>query len=186
MPKNKNTDNDGESDLFRDMMSDVTPIPDTNRVVHDKPRPTPKRRQQSSRASPTHSSDAPGFIAHEHIANIAPEESLFFARSGLQHRETRRLKRGEFPVEATLDLHGYTIAEAGKQLHDFLQSATSSSIKCVCVVHGKGHRSEEGRPVLKPQVNQWLRDAPSVLAFSSALPKHGGTGAVYVLLRRSK
>ncbi len=179
MPKDKNIDDD--SDLFRDMMTDVTPLPDDNRVVHDKPRPAPKRRPQ-----PATSGSAPGFAAREHAPDTAPEESLFFARSGLQHREIRRLKRGEFPIAATLDLHGCTIAEASQQLHDFLQSATSSGLRCVCVVHGKGYRSAEGHSVLKSQVNQWLRDTPPVLAFSSARPKHGGTGAVYILLGRSK
>lgn len=184
MPKDKNTDDDSESDLFRDMMSDVTPLPGTNRVAHDKPRPAPKRRQQPSGSGPARSSDTPGFIAHEHLANIAPEESLFFARPGLQHREIRRLKRGEFPIEATLDLHGQTIAEAGALLSHFLGDAQTEGLRCVCVIHGKGHRSADGRSVLKSQVNFWLRDSLAVMAFCSAQPRHGGTGAVYILLRR--
>jgi DNA-nicking Smr family endonuclease len=186
MPKDKNTDekDDGENDLFRDMMTDVTPLPDANRVVHDKPRPAPKRRPQASGPSPSHSSDETGFIAREHVADIAPEERLFFAHPGLQHRETRRLKRGDISIEATLDLHGQTIAEAGALLSHFLNDAQAEGLRCICVVHGKGHRSTEGRPVLKGQVNQWLRDAPPVLAFSSAQARDGGMGALYVLLRR--
>ena len=177
MPQDKSTDN--EDDLFREMMSDVTPLPDDNRLVPGKPKPAPKPRPQSSQ-----SSNAFGFAAREHVPNIAPEEILFFARPGIQHRETRRLKRGEFSIEATIDLHGCTITEAGQQLQYFLHSAIDSQLKCVCVVHGKGYGSEQGRPVLKSQVNQWLRDMPAVLAFCSAQPQHGGTGAVYVLLSR--
>ena len=76
------------------------------------------------------------------------------------------------------------IEEAGKSLTQFLEEAQSVGIRCVIVIHGKGTRSSESRPVLKTQVNHWLRDSPAVLAFSSTQPKHGGTGSGYVLLKK--
>lgn len=177
MSKDNNSDED--SDLFRQMMSDVKPLPAEDRVAPDKPRPVPKRRTQ---APAPH--QATGFAEREYAPDVAPEEPLFFARIGLQHRVQRRLKHGDFPIEATLDLHGCTIAEAGQQLDKFLHSTTAAGLRCICVIHGKGHRSADGRSVLKSQVNFWLRDSLAVMAFCSAQPRHGGTGAVYVLLRR--
>lgn len=126
---------------------------------------------------------AAGFAVRDHAPPVAPDEHLDFARSGPQQKLLRRLKRGELSLEARLDLHGCTLTEAGDRLAHFLESSTASGQRCVLVVHGKGQRSEAGRPVLKSQVNQWLRDHPAVLAFSSAQPRDGGTGALYLLLR---
>lgn len=171
-----------DTELFRQMMSGVKPLSDkksVTKVAPAKPRPVAKYRQ----VSPSGTND-PGFIARDHAPAVAPEEALFFSRGGLQHRLLRQFKRGELRPEAQLDLHGQTIAEAGAQLARFLKSIQSMGLRCICVIHGKGHRSAKSRSVLKTQINQWLRDAPSVLAFSSAQPKDGGTGALYVLLRR--
>ena len=180
MTDDKKTNDDKK--LFREMMSDVKPLArkkSLEKVIATKPRPSPTRRQ----ATPNNTRSI-GFAPREHVAEVAPEESLFFARDGLQQRLVRQLKRGELRPEARLDLHGQTLAEAGILLADFLETTQATGLRCVCVVHGKGHRSAEGRPVLKTQINQWLRDTPAVLAFSSCQPKDGGMGAVYILLRR--
>ena len=178
MSDDKKTDD--ENDLFRRMMADVKPLATDKRVEPKKPRFSPHRRTPTVEDE-THST----FFATEHVSQVAPEESLFFARTGLQQRVLRQLKRGDLPIEANLDLHGQTIEEAGATLTRFLDEAQAVGCRCVIVVHGKGHRSTEGKPVLKSQVNYWLRESPAVLAFSSAQPQHGGTGALYVLLRKS-
>ena len=168
--------------LFREMMADVKPLSNkksAEKVVPPKPRPSSKPQQATPSASTVH-----GFAPREHAPDVAPEEALFFARSGLQTRLLRQLKRGELRPEARLDLHGQTLSEAGAQLAAFLEMSQASGLRCVCIVHGKGHRSAEGRPVLKTQINQWLRDLPAVLAFSSAQAKDGGMGALYLILKR--
>jgi len=174
-----------DTDLFRQMMSDVKPLSKKKSVKQyiapDKARPSPKQR-----TAPAQNTTATGFVPRDYVSGVAPEESLFFARPGLQHRLTRQLKRGDLRPEARLDLHGCTLAEAATLLASFLDSAQDNRQRCVCVIHGKGHRSAGGRPALKPQVNQWLRDVPAVLAFSSAQAKDGGTGALYVLLHRAR
>ena len=165
------------------MMADVKPLQGKksadNRIPLKKSHPLAKRPAPLPDTSPSTS-----FALREHVPEVAPEEHLLFARSGLQHRLLRQLKRGELRPEAQLDLHGHTIAEAASLLSTFLHEAQQSGLRCIRIVHGKGHRSTEGRPVLKTQLNQWLRDTPTVLAFSSAQPKDGGMGAMYVLLRR--
>lgn len=174
---------DNDDDLFRQTMSDVKPLSHKKLAErHIPPNKTLSFPQQ--RASHTQNTVTTDCIPRDYVPDVAPEESLFFSRGGLQHRLLRQFKRGDLRPEAQLDLHGCTLTEASALLARFLSNAQSNQQRCVRVIHGKGHRSSEGRPVLKAQVNQWLRDVPFVLAFSSAQAKDGGMGAVYVLLRR--
>ncbi len=175
---------DNDDDLFRQMMSDVKPLSHKKSVEkcilpNNKTRSSPQQRTDNRQNTTT-----ADFIPRDYVPDVAPEESLFFCRGGLQHRPLRQFRRGNLRPEAQLDLHGCTLTEAAALLASFLNNAQSNQQRCVRVIHGKGHRSSEGRPVLKAQVNQWLRDVPFVLAFSSAQKKDGGVGAVYVLLRR--
>jgi DNA-nicking Smr family endonuclease len=111
-------------------------------------------------------------------------DELHYARPGLQRGVMRKLRRGQFSVRAELDLHGLTVAEAHEALGDFLSACRIRDQQCVRIIHGKGHSSPAKRPVLKGRLNGWLRQRDEVLAFCSARPIDGGTGAVYVLLRR--
>ena len=111
-------------------------------------------------------------------------DELFFARAGLQHNVLRKLRRGQYSIGAELDLHGMTVVEARQQLAAFLQAARQRNVRCVRIIHGKGNGSLQRRPILKGKVNHWLQQRDEVLAFASARPVDGGTGAVYVLLKR--
>lgn len=117
-------------------------------------------------------------------AEVETGEELFHVRPGLQHSVIRKLRRGLYAIEDELDLHGYTVAEARERLDAFLRNARGLGKRCVRVIHGKGKSSEGKLPVLKGKVNGWLRQKDEVLAFCSARPTDGGTGAVYVLLKR--
>ena len=94
----------------------------------------------------------------------------------------RKLARGNFAVQAEIDLHGLTVAEAKPRLKEFIEDSVRSHRRCVRVVHGKGLGSGTRGPVLKDSVNRWLRQWDAVLAFVSTRQVDGGTGAVYVLL----
>ena len=109
---------------------------------------------------------------------------LSFARAGVRRREIERLRRGRFRIEADLDLHGRVVADAVAALDRFLQDCRRGGRRCVRIVHGKGFGSPSGLPIMKAHVDRWLRARPDVLAFCSATPPDGGTGALYVLLRR--
>jgi DNA-nicking Smr family endonuclease len=109
---------------------------------------------------------------------------LWFHRPGLQHLLLRKLRRGRLPVGAELDLHGMIVAEARVAVDRFLVEAGEFGSRCERIIHGKGKLAAERRPVLKGLLNRWLRERDEVLAFSSARPEDGGTGAVHVLLRR--
>jgi DNA-nicking Smr family endonuclease len=108
---------------------------------------------------------------------------LTFARAGVRIQSMRRLRRGLYPVEDELDLHGFNQAEARRRLADFLARSRDGGCRCVRIVHGKGYRSGARGPVLKTAVNLWLRRHVDVMAFVSARAIDGGAGAVYVLLR---
>ncbi len=107
--------------------------------------------------------------------------------SGLDRRLLSRLRRGDFSVQAHVDLHGLTRDEARIRVESFLHESRLRSRRCVLIVHGRGLNSKDQIPVLKESVRIWLtrgRISRSVLAFASARPTDGGAGAVYVLLRR--
>jgi DNA-nicking Smr family endonuclease len=116
---------------------------------------------------------------------IETGEELWFCRPGLQPTLLRKLRRGQFTVQGELDLHGMTVPVARQALGDFLRERRLRGARCVRIIHGKGLGSRHRRPVLKNKVNAWLQRRDEVLAFCSARPVDGGTGAVYVLLRNS-
>jgi len=118
--------------------------------------------------------------------NVSAEEFIFFARSGVQLKRQKQLRQGKVTIEDQHDLHGLTIDHAREDLQAFIQFAQQHQMRCVLLVHGKGYRANSEQPILKNKVNSWLRQHPDVLAFSSAQPKDGGTGAVYILIKKGQ
>ncbi len=119
-------------------------------------------------------------------AEVETGEELLYSRPGLQHSVMRKLRRGQYAIEAQLDLHGNTVPEARERVSAFLHDMQAQDKRCVRIIHGKGKSSEGKLPVLKGKVNAWLQQWDQVLAFCSARPNDGGTGAVYVLLRSAR
>jgi DNA-nicking Smr family endonuclease len=111
-------------------------------------------------------------------------EELVYRRPGVSPRVFTQLRRGRLPIKAEIDLHGMTGEQARQELRAFLAECVGQRLQCVRVIHGKGLRSGPRGPVIKASVNRWLRQWDDVLAFVSAPARDGGTGAVYVLLRR--
>ena len=108
------------------------------------------------------------------------------ASPGVDKRTAERLKRGQLEIEARIDLHGLTQREAHQVLANFLEVARAERQRAVLVITGKG---EGGQGVLREAVPRWLNEAsirPSILAFTHAQPRDGGTGALYILLRRMR
>lgn len=117
-------------------------------------------------------------------AELETGEELSYRCEGVQRNVLRRLKRGNYRVGAKLDLHGLVVTEAREAVREFLGKNRARGCYCVRIIHGKGLRSRQKGPVLKTHLNHWLRQRQDVLAFCSARRVDGGTGAVYVLLRR--
>jgi DNA-nicking Smr family endonuclease len=163
---------------FREAMRGVKPL------VHDKtslqkPEPT-KYRPHKHR--PDEKTPGFEFSDHENLPSVSGDDRLEFTRSGVQYKMLRKLRLGQYNIEAILDLHGKTVAEARESLSGFLVHCQQRNLRHVLIIHGKGQYSNQ--PILKNKLNHWLRQTEQILAFCSASPKSGSSGAVFVLLRR--
>lgn len=123
------------------------------------------------------------FLEDNDSSLVSVHQSLFFARAGLQQSVIRKLKRGVFPIEMCMDLHGLTVDQARSATQEFLFAAHQAGHRCVLMIHGKGSSAKTSHPRLKNKLNHWLPQMSFVLAFCSALPAEGGVGAAYVLLK---
>jgi len=115
-------------------------------------------------------------------------EKIRALAAGIDRKHLRELERGEFDFDCRFDLHGYDSNEARRLLTDELLNAMKAGARRVLIIHGRGLHSDDG-PVLKTAVTEWLTApplAPRIMAFASAPPSDGGTGATAVLLRRSR
>jgi DNA-nicking Smr family endonuclease len=167
-----------ESRLFREAVRDVKPLAPAPSVARSR-RPSPRARfTRADRYAVLQESLLPGPVDPE----LAGGEELVFQRPGLQNSVLRKLRRGHYRVQGELDLHGLNVPAAKQALRDFLAGALERRWQCVRVIHGKGLRSGHRGPVLKGTVGGILKRTGSVLAFVSARPVDGGTGALYVLL----
>jgi DNA-nicking Smr family endonuclease len=175
---------------FRAAVRDVTPLAQTPAPA-GLLKPRAHARLRSRAVSDTENLDATMPLIGEHAAHgsgaapdaVTGDEALSFQRAGVRIQSVRRLRRGLYPIEDELDLHGLSQAAARQQLAGFLARSRDAGCRCVRVVHGKGYRSGARGPVLKAAVNLWLRRHLDVMAFVSARAIDGGAGAVYVLLR---
>jgi len=108
--------------------------------------------------------------------------------AGIDRASAERLKRGLHKIEATLDLHQMTQAEAHRAVSVFIAASHAAGRRCVLVITGRGLGSS-GPGVLKKSVPRWLEEPElrrRILAIAPAQPRHGGSGAAYVLLRRAR
>lgn len=113
---------------------------------------------------------------------VHSEEAIEYKQDGIANKILRKLRKGQYNVEAKLDLHGMSIEKARIEVTRFLLACLQDKIRVVLIIHGKGHRNQA--PILKNKLNHWLREINIVLAFCSAAPKDGNRGATYVLLKR--
>lgn len=114
---------------------------------------------------------------------LTAQDTISSKINTLDFKTLSKLKQGKFRYQAHIDLHGYIIDEAKKELSLFLNYAYLNNLKCVLVTHGKGGKNNSGIGKIKEQIPFWLEQFDFILAFSSALPKHGGSGALYILLK---
>lgn len=116
--------------------------------------------------------------------NVSAEEYISYFKVGLQNKTIKQLKNGVIRIEASLDLHAMTQEQASFEFSNFITRCYARGLRCVCIVHGKGTRSNQAQPILKNLVNNWLYEfSDIILGFCSCPPKNGGTGAVLVLFK---
>lgn len=125
----------------------------------------------------------PDFEAITHNIPETRQDSWF--HHGVQKKLQRKIKAGQFTIDAMLDLHGHRQHEAIQELEAFMQSAIHSRSRLVIIIHGKGFNSES-EAVLRPLVQHWLSEQNVVLAYCPAQPRDGGAGASYVYLKNQR
>lgn len=163
-----------EEDLFRQSLEGVTPLKPSGRITTT---PSPRKISPRSVAS------TPMVIDNLSDHGASDEAVSEYLSNGLNRMTLRKLRRGEWPPQDSLDLHGLNSDAARKLLVEFLHNATQNGLRCVIVIHGKGWRSEGREGILKVLTRHWLSQHPQVLAFCEAPQNSGGGGAVLVLLK---
>jgi len=172
---------DEDNALFREQMQDVQRLKH-DRVTHSVKKPGPIARQT---LADEHQVITDMMSDDIEAQDVEYGEYLLFKRDGIQHKVMKKLRQGRYRIDAELDLHGLTVNQAREALAQFLNECPQHNSRAVRIIHGKGLGSAHRGPVLKNSVNKWLPQRQEVLAFCSATPADGGTGAVYVLLKKS-
>jgi DNA-nicking Smr family endonuclease len=166
--------------LWRHMVHDVQPLGGTRAELLESTAPP------AAEASLPTATKAPGDPEQPSPPSRLPTPAPMPGPSNVDRRTWQRLQRGQYPISARLDLHGMTQAQAHARLIEFLSSQQARGARCVLVITGRGIRSGG---VLRSETPRWLATPPlaaRVLAWASARMGHGGDGAIYVLLRRSR
>tara|TARA_R110002012_G_scaffold33432_1_gene97931 strand:+ start:37 stop:636 length:600 start_codon:yes stop_codon:yes gene_type:complete len=190
-----------ELELWRRVVADTVPLTPERRAalaaeevpkVPELSTKQPKKTGKDKQAARHHSrpQNDPGFTAIKvpsALAEYAPGKV-----PGIDRRTALKIKRGKQQIDGRIDLHGMRQDEAHRALDGFIASAYGRGQRCVLVITGKGNRSADGNTetgVLRRMTPRWLTDGANkdkVLTYSPAQPQHGGSGALYVMLRRQK
>jgi DNA-nicking Smr family endonuclease len=169
-----------DKEIFRAAMREVKPLrPATASPQSPKP-PAEARFTRSDQQEVLRES----LLVPADEALLSTGDEILFRRPHVPEAVLIKLRRGQYAIDAEIDLHGLTGAQAKSALRVFIADAVQRNMACVRIVHGKGNRSGPRGPVLKNIVNRWLQQSDSVLAFGSARAIDGGSGALYVLLTR--
>ena len=175
-----------EDEFFQAEMRGVTPLKHDarERLLRKDHGGDGEARRQAAEGEPEGRVNA---LVDEGVEPLDAWYVLAFKRPGIQHGVYKKLRQGRYEIDARLDLHRLSVKQARIDVHSFIQDAMQYGLRTVLILHGKGQRKaeQEKTAVLKGYVNHWLQDSEEVQAFHSAQAVHGGTGAVYVLLRKS-
>ncbi|MEW9582956.1 Smr/MutS family protein [Paraburkholderia sp. DGU8] len=170
-----------DADLFRREIGAVAPLmtPPRATLPRNPPPPLPVQTRLDEEA-----------VLHEAISDefdpevlLETDETLFYCCPGVSQEVVRKLRRGDWIVQAQIDLHGMRREEAREALAEFIRESVKRGLRCLRVIHGKGLGSIGKEPVLKGKVRAWLVQKSEVIAFCQARPHDGGAGAVVVLLQ---
>ena len=173
-----------EQQLFAEAMADVTPLPETGRFIYPPLNKSPMAIDDDTDATTLAALEA--LVEHGKGFIVAQTPEYIEGKADRVHPSVlERLHRGDFSIQAHIDLHGLTVESAYEAFDKFLKMSISTGKHAVLIVHGRG-LSSPVKPVLKTKVYQWLTSGPWrkwIIAFSSARHCDGGAGATYVLLR---
>jgi DNA-nicking Smr family endonuclease len=179
---------DKDRELFRTVVKDAVPlaqVPSAD-VRRSPPQPNPVQRDADEQAALIASRLAlyPSPMSWDIGADIEDEQS--YLRAGVSPDLLRKLRRGQWTINAEIDLHNHNQDEAHEALMAFMRKARAADWRCLRIIHGKGLSSHQKIPVLRNKVRRWLQLKEEVLAYCEPRPNGGGSGAVLVLLKGAR
>lgn len=179
-------DTNQDDELFRQAMGDVKPIKQSSRVALKADKPDEAGLKARREAAAAEKAVDKNFLSGEFVEPVDPLALLEFKRPGIQHGVYRNLRLGKYAIEARLDLHRMTVEIARRAVFQFISDCVEHDIRCALITHGKGENRQPQPALLKSCIAHWLPQFDAVQAFHSAQKQHGGTGATYVMLRKSE
>jgi DNA-nicking Smr family endonuclease len=172
-----------EANLFRRSIGEVQPLPPCDKIEPYRDKPLPIARQHWADEQAALQESLSDEMDVESLLDT--DSALSFCRNGVGPEVVRKLRKGHWVIQAELDLHGLRRDQARSMLSQFLHDVAKRGLRCVRVIHGKGHGSRNREPILKQLVHRWLVQTDQVLAFCIARASDGGNGALVVLLKGS-
>lgn len=176
-----------EANIFQASVGGVKRMPVSDRYVPSLPKsaataaaPARKLTQAEDDAAVLRESLSDLFEVDHYLED---DPALNYAAPGVGPDVVKKMRKGHWPVQDELDLHGLRRDDARDAIGDFLRKSAMRNHRCVCVIHGRGFGSRGQEPVLKSMVHSWLVQKEEVVAFCQARSSEGGEGALIVLLR---
>ncbi|KZZ45251.1 Smr domain-containing protein [Thalassolituus sp. HI0120] len=176
-----------DDDLFLQEMQGVEPIQAKEKVTLSKGDINKANAAARKLAAATEApSEDKNHLQTSDVKRIGPHDIMGYKRPGIQDGVFRKLRLGKYEIEARLDLHRRTVEQARSELFRFIHDCMDHDIRCILVLPGKGDRNIDDPGILKSYLVHWLEDLNEVQAFHTAQKHHGGSGAFYVLLKKSE
>ena len=169
-------------ELFAEELKGVVPLKNDRVELAKKNVETPGLRVRRKLAVGSLLKEDP--LASFEVPPLKSNDVLDFKRSGIQNGVFRKFRLGQYEIDARLDLHKLSVEEARREVFRFLKECSEYELRTAIILHGKGDRNPDKIAILKSHIAVWLPQIDEVLAFHSAQRHHGGTGAVYILLKK--
>ena len=172
--------------LLEEAFADVEPIGESDKIDANAAQELDKLAMQNRRlAAQTDKQHDQNFLTTTQPKLVDPYAELAYKRDGVQTGVFKALRQGQYEARYVLDLHRHTVEKARVEVFEFIHDALKRQERCVMILHGRGVKAEKPA-LLKSYINHWLPQFDEVLAFHSAQKRDGGTGAVYILLKKSE
>ncbi|HAS61328.1 MAG TPA: DNA endonuclease SmrA [Vibrio sp.] len=170
-------------DLFQQMMGDVKPLHNDTAELR-KSHHVSEAQFAKREAAVSLAEHDPEYLSLDNAPMLKPHDVIEFKRNGVQDGVYRKLRLAKYPIQAKLDLHRKTLQQARDEVVNFLKQCMRMDLRTVIIIHGRGERSNPPA-LMKSYVAHWLTQISDVQCVHTAQQFHGGTGAIYILLRKS-